>query len=328
MAVLFALAGRGQDIHFSQFNGSLLNLSPGFTGLFNGDYRFGAIYRSQWQSVPVNYSTFGMQAERRLRPRRLEKDMVGVGIQFNNDRAGDARYGTTQLYLSGSYIFMANEDSSLFITLGANMGWSQVGFDYSRMTFDNQFDGSQYNRLLPTGEQFGFVRSNFFDMNAGSVVRYIHNKKYTYTYGLGVHHVTRPVISYQGNDVSKLDLKLNNYLSFRFPLKYSTDIITEALLTNQGKNYEIIPHASVVYFTKKPENESVSAGVAFRARDAVVARLGYTRRTLQSGISYDINTSSFTPATNRRGGFEIFLLYVLRVKPGFTAAKRNCPVFL
>src|SRR5690606_13281714 len=89
----------GQDIHFSQFNSSLLNLTPGFTGLYYGDYRVGAVYRSQWQSVPVKYNTFSMHGEKVIKPRDFEKDLVGVGFLFNSDRAGDARYGTTQAYL-------------------------------------------------------------------------------------------------------------------------------------------------------------------------------------------------------------------------------------
>ena len=116
-----------QDLHFSQFDGSLLNLSPAFTGFFNGDYRAGAIYRSQWQSVPVPYSTFSMAGEARLKPKSFVKDMIGVGLTFNSDRAGDLRYGTTQLYASGNYIFLGKADSSLLISAGMNIGWCQVG---------------------------------------------------------------------------------------------------------------------------------------------------------------------------------------------------------
>jgi len=40
--LLFALMQvRGQDIHFSQYNMSPLNLNPAFTGSFDGDYRAG-----------------------------------------------------------------------------------------------------------------------------------------------------------------------------------------------------------------------------------------------------------------------------------------------
>ncbi len=318
----------GQDIHFSQFNSSLLNLSPGYTGMFNGDYRIGAVYRSQWQSVPVSYSTFGISGEKRFKPKQLERDMIGVGIMFNNDKAGDSRYGTTQLYASGSYIFLGKQDSTLIVTVGANVGWCRVGFDFSKMTFENQFDGLAYNSSLETGEQFGFTSVNFADISLGSVVQYIHKEKHRFSYGLGLQHLTTPSISYQGDNASRLDFKFTNCLSYSTPISEKTDIIAEALFTNQGKYYELIPHVSFKYFFDRDDNKAILAGACFRARDAVVFRLGYTNKTLQSGISYDINVSRFNRASNFRGGFEIFINYIIKVKPGFIARKRYCPVFM
>jgi len=196
------------------------------------------------------------------------------------------------------------------------------------MTFDNQFDGYQYNKSLASGEQFSWVQRSFFDLNVGSVVRYIYHKKQSFTYGLGVYHVTTPVISYQGNDISKLDYKMSHYLSYQAPINYYNDIIAEALYNSQGKNYEIIPHVSIKHYLKKEESQAISAGAAFRARDAVIVRLGYFYRTMQSGIAYDINLSNFNAASNRRGGFELFINYIIKTKPAFVAKKRPCPVFI
>lgn len=327
---LMALCAFSQDIHFSQFNGSLLNISPGYTGLFNGDYRVGAIYRSQWQSVPVAYSTFNMNGEMRFKPKQLEKDMVGVGITFNSDRAGDARYGTTQLYLNGNYIFLGKPDSSLIFTLGMKAGWCQIGFDYTKMTFDNQYDENalQYNPSLGSGERFNWTRSNFADISLGSAVQYILNKKHKFIYALGVHHLNSPVISYQGNDLSKLDFKISNCLSYSTPLSDKTDIITEALIDIQGKNHEIIPHVSLKYYVNGDKSKAVLGGICYRERDAVIVRCGYNYKTMQSGMAYDINISKFNAASNRRGAFEIFINYIINVKPGYVAKKRLCPVFM
>jgi type IX secretion system PorP/SprF family membrane protein len=327
-ALLYLLPASAQDIHFSQFNGSLLNLSPGYTGLFDGDYRIGAIYRSQWQSVPVNYSTFSLSGEKRFRPEGFGSDMVGAGFYINSDKAGDARYGTTQVFASGNYIHLLKPDTSLIVTLGFSTGWCRVGFDFSRMTFDNQFDGGRFVSALPSREQFAWVRRDFFDLNLGSVFRYVSPNKQRFTYGLGVHHVNAPVISYQGNDLSRLDYKLSNYLSYGRPIGGSTDLIAEALISLQGKNYELIPHISVRYMMNHEEQKAILGGFAFRSRDALVVRLGYEQKRLQSGIAYDINVSRFTPATNRRGGFEIFINYIFKTELNFIARRRYCPVFM
>lgn len=318
----------GQDIHFSQFNGSLLNLTPGFTGLFNGDFRVGAIYRSQWQAVPVPYSTFSMNGEARLKPKQLVKDMVGVGLVFNSDKAGDSRYGTTQLYANGSYIFLGKPDSTLLFTIGMNLGWCQVGFDYDKMTFDSQFDGVNYSKTIASGENFDWTKYNYADVNLGTGIQYILDHKHRFTVGLGFHHLTSPVITYQGNKLSKLDFKMTNYLSYSTPINQKVDVIAEALISKQAKNYELIPHSSLKYYFNRDDNKAVLAGLCLRARDAVVFRFGYTHKTMQSGIAYDINTSKFTAATNRRGAFEIFINYVISRKPSNFVKKRVCPVFM
>jgi type IX secretion system PorP/SprF family membrane protein len=318
---------RAQDIHFSQSDGSLLNNSPAFTGLFMGDYRIGAIFRSQWQSVPVPYSTFSMNGEARIKPKAFVKDMVGVGVLFNSDKAGDTRYKTTQLYISGNYVYSLI-DSSLIFTMGMNLGWCQVGFDYDRMTFDNQFDGLQYNPGLATNEKFDWTRYNYADINLGSAIQYRIKNKSFFTYGLGLHHLASPVISYQGNAASKLDFKLANYFRFVTPVSLKSDIVTEAVVNKQGKYYEVIPHASLKYYINRENNLAVSGGMALRARDAIIFRFGYTNKTLQSGIAYDINTSKFIAATNRRGAFEIFVNYIIKRTPSYVSKKRVCPVFM
>ena len=318
----------GQDIHFSQFSGSLLNISPGYTGMFNGDYRLSAIYRSQWQSVPVSYSTFNMNGEIRVKPKKLNKDMLGFGLMFNNDKAGDAYYGSNQIYLNGTYIYLAKPDSSLIITIGLNMGYCQVGFDYTKMTFNNQFDGFAFNNSSSSGEKFYWTSSNFVDVNFGSVIQYVFKNKNKLIYGLGVHHINKPEITYQGNDLSQLNFKLTNCLSFSMPLSIKTDLIAEALITVQGNNYELVPHASIKYHMLGNYNKAVLAGLCWRSRDAVIVRFGYHYKTMQSGISYDINVSDFNRATNRRGSLELFINYVFNFKSNFTPKKRTCPVFM
>jgi type IX secretion system PorP/SprF family membrane protein len=305
-----------------------LNISPAFTGFFDGDFRVGAIYRSQWQTVPVPYSTISMSGEARIKPRTFVKDMLGIGVTFNNDIAGDARYGTTQLYLSGSYINPLIADSSLLFSVGMNIGFCQVGFDYNKMTFDNQFDGLQYNSGAATGERFDWTKYNYADINLGGAIQYRLNYKHKFTYGAGFHHITTPVITYQGNNLSKLDFKIVNYLAYSTPINLKTDLVADAIINKQGKYYEFIPHASIKYYFSRDNNKAVLAGLSLRARDAVVIRIGYHEKTLQSGIAYDINTSKFTAATNRRGAFEIYVNYVFRRDKSYSVKKRVCPVFM
>ena len=49
--MLAAVAVQAQDIHFSQFYQSPLNLNPALTGVMNCNHRIVANYRNQWASV-------------------------------------------------------------------------------------------------------------------------------------------------------------------------------------------------------------------------------------------------------------------------------------
>jgi len=321
---------KGQDIHFSQYNGSLLNLNPAFTGLFDGDYRVNAIYRSQWQSVPVPYKTFGFGADMRYRPEKLKSDCIGIGLQFNNDQAGDAFYSTNQIYLSGSYIHKFKKDSALLISLGFNLGYSGSNFNYNKMTFDNQFDGYDYNSSAPTGENFNRYKTGFTDFNAGIAFQYSFSQLTRLTYGFSFNHFTNPSITYQGNTLSRLDTKLGNYLGLEIPVSDNNKFIwvSELLYSHQGKYNEFVPGTGIRYMLNTETNNGISAGLYLRTRDAFIARLGYTFKTTTAGMSYDMNTSKFIAATNRRGAFEIFITHIIKRNRPFIAKKRVCPVFM
>lgn len=322
--------GKGQDVHFSQYNGSLLNLNPAFTGFFDGDYRINAIYRSQWQSVPVPYKTFSVAGDMRYKPKKMYSDCFGVGLHFNNDKAGDAFYTMNQFYINLSFHHKLKNDSSLLISFGLNTGINNSNFNYNEMTFDNQFDGFNYSSSLATGENFQKTKTTVGDFNIGTALQYSFNQFMRLNYAFSFNHLTNPVISYQGNAQSKLDSKFTNYLGFEMPVTANNKFIwqTEILYGIQGKYNEFVPGTNFKYVLDGNTNNAVSLGFYYRVRDAFIARLGYNYKTTSAGISYDLNTSKFLAATNRRGAFEIYITHIIKRNRPFIAKKRVCPVFM
>jgi type IX secretion system PorP/SprF family membrane protein len=317
-----------QDIHFSQYNGSVLNMSPAFTGFFDGDYRVHFIYRSQWQAVPVPYRTFSIAGDARYKLKNMKSDCFGVGIIVNSDKAGDAFYRNNQFYLSGSFIHKVSADSSLLLSAGFNLGINSMGFNYNKMTFDNQYDGIGYNNSLSTGEKFNQQSTTVADLNIGLAAQYSLSKSLRLVYAFSYNHLTSPVISYQGNPVSKLDPKILNYLNVTVPVNINLAVTGEILYSHQGKYNEFVPGASLKYFINPDKNNAVSLGFYFRTRDAFISRLGYTYNLTTMGVSYDLNTSKFIAATNKRGAFEIYLTHIIRRAVPFVAKKRVCPVYM
>jgi len=157
VCLLFSVVAVAQDIHYSQFNATTQNLNPAQTGLFNGDWRFAGNYRSQWSAIPVPYKTFSIAADTRLKT-KLKNDVPALGLIVNNDKAGDSKFTTTQVFVSASYIKKLSKDSMSFLSIALQPGVSTKSFDVNALTFDNQFDGDQYNSALASGENFSKTR--------------------------------------------------------------------------------------------------------------------------------------------------------------------------
>ena len=69
----FPLLIIGQDLHFSQFLNSPLNLNPAQTGFFHGSQRFILNHRNQWASVTKPYSTISGSFDMQLLKRKTNK---------------------------------------------------------------------------------------------------------------------------------------------------------------------------------------------------------------------------------------------------------------
>ncbi len=316
-----------QDIHFSQYNSSLLNLSPSMTGLFDGDYRFNAIYRKQWQAVPVPYSTISMSAEGKWNIAKMKKN-ISYGVLFNHDKSGDALYTINQVYLSLGYLHKLNKDSTLLMNAGFQLGYASNVFNYNKMTFDAQFDGLSFNSSAPTNESFYRTSLHYWDVNVGAAFRYVLNQKTHFTYAFSWLHLNNPLVTYYANTSSRIDKKFSNYFALQYPLNTSILLFPELLWNFQGKYRELVPGIQLGYLINNLDEIYGRAGVYFRNKDALILRIGLDYQYTSIGMSYDINVSKFVAATNSRGGFEMYVIHILKTKRNYLIKKKPCPVFL
>ncbi|MGH2644673.1 MAG: type IX secretion system membrane protein PorP/SprF, partial [Chitinophagaceae bacterium] len=78
--LIIRLPAKAQDPHFTQFFASPLTLNPAFTGLFSGDMRVAANYRSQWSSIATPFITSTISADMGILKNVIPyNDIWGVG---------------------------------------------------------------------------------------------------------------------------------------------------------------------------------------------------------------------------------------------------------
>ncbi len=325
IALLFCSKMSAQDIHWSQFGNSPLNLSPGQTGVFGGDLRFAANYRNQWRTVPVPYTTFSGSVENKFYHQKGKYDRFFTGsLLLNYDKQGSLNLTSLQIGIPISYT--APVGANNFLTFGVTPMFGQRSFGNTKnLSFDEQWNGCFFDNGTSHTENLlvNNTSLNYFDVSGGINFRtQSATKRSKLDLGAGLHHLNRPNHNFWSDKTGdyKLASKMTFYGLGSLQIARKVDLVGQVLYQKQGTYEEIVSGVGArFHLNMKPYQElALQAGVDFRHRytDAVIPHVEVHYRTWQLGFSYDINSSNFKQATNNRGGPEVSLIYRLyRVKP-------------
>lgn len=326
---------KAQDPRFSQYNASPLTLNPAMTGVFNGNYRISAIYRSQWHSIlkaddpqgtPL-FRTFSGAFDMRFNVNKT--DGIGVGLVFLTDKAGAADYGTNQLNLNFSYSKGLGQQGAHNIALGISAGGAIRGINYNALRFGNQFDGTGFDPTHNSGETNISDNLKFFDISAGLFYYFVNknssNKGRSNAYGgFAVSHLNRPNQSFYSGQSADLYMKYTVSGGGGFPIATQVDLQPSFMFMKQGPALEtdLGTYVKIFFTPNDPNGNAFYIGPWYRivTRDNVTAKggiasealilmtkLDYSSFTL--GFSFDLNLSELTNATNTNGAFEISLAH-------------------
>jgi type IX secretion system PorP/SprF family membrane protein len=319
-----------QDINFSQFYELPLLRNPALAGIFNGNVRFTAAYRNQWESVSVPYRTMALGSEIKFFKGLLTGDFITAGFQITNDVAGDSKLKRTQFLPVLNYHKSLNEDQGTFISLAFMGGPVQENFDPASLKFDDQFVNGSYSSSNPTSQTFNRTSFGYLDVSTGlSFTSYLNN--YTRFYiGTGLYHFTRPKLSFMADNEVVLNKKwiinagLSTYTNTFSKLVFYADYFM------QGANRMA---QGGLLFTRNLDpkgdeaNLSISAGIAYRFKDAIIPVVKLNTNKLGIGMSYDVNVSSLKKASHYKGGFELSLTYMDLWNSGNpNLEKLHCPI--
>lgn len=337
--VVFLVADlAAQDLHYSQFDNSPLNLNPALTGVFRGDQRAAVNYRNQWRTVPVDYLqltgsydlNFWKDEDGTRRPTPF-----GAGIIFNYDQAGDSKLHLAQLGIAGSYSLRLGRGHGL--SLGVLLGGAERGFSTTDLRFPSQFDGINYNGQLPINESFDETSYVFGDVSTGLNYHFeASEKRTTIDVGGGLFHLFEPQTNYYDFDEHRLPRRFSLSASGAIQVAGAVDLLLMGLGHWQGDYREFVFGAGgrIHVNRNRFENLAVDLGVLTRQnsvtrfpaganngsgnwrQDAIAPFLGLVYQRWKARFSYDINTSRFNVATDRRGGPELSVMYIItNVRP-------------
>ena len=143
MVMMSAFITHAQDIHFSQFNRSYLNLNPALAGSFNGDFRLNGNFRNQWSAISEPFQTISFAADAKSPINKLPN--LHLGLIISNDQAGVGDLQSSHFLLNVAYIQKLKSDSSLSLKIGVQGGLNSRSINYDAFRFDQQFQGGRFD---------------------------------------------------------------------------------------------------------------------------------------------------------------------------------------
>jgi len=310
-----AIALTGQDIHYSQFFNSPLNLNPGLTGVYNGNQRYHANWKRQWKT-PVDYHSFDVGADWKFL-KEGRSNFFAVGALVNYDKAGDLGLNHTGLNLFGSYSLLLGKKS--YITPGVNVGFVSRNVDYADGVTSTLIQGGTLDPLATSN----FDNVSFIDLNAGVNYRWQKASRKFLDLGVGAFHLNSPDEIFADTGDAVRPMKLNLYGMANWQLATKIDLLLNALHSMQGPYTETVLNAQGKLYLNESKNTALHLGLGTRLGDSWYPMIALQWGDLYAGLNYDFTTSEFEWATP--GGPELALRYIIS-KPPNTFYK-PCPIY-
>lgn len=317
----------GQDLHYSQFYNSPMNVNPALTGAFNGDHRFTVSHRDQWRFVPVPWTTFSGAYDRNFMPgNETTKTFYGLGANVNYDRQGDSRLSLLNLTINGAMHRSLNANN--IISLGAGVGFATRGFDTGSLRWDKQWNGDVFDTNLPSQEAFQNTERIFFvETSLGLAYLYQKSDRTNLQLGVGANHIIEPKTSFTSLGDIKLPRRFSLTGTGNFRLAEKLDLQLHVLHQIQDKyNETVFGGLGKLYLNQNPGRElQMHLGLGYRTSGSFIPTLAFQVNNIYAGFNLDIDRTGFNKALNTsRGAYEIHLRYIIKnVKP---FRFKNCPI--
>ncbi|HFA49514.1 MAG TPA: type IX secretion system membrane protein PorP/SprF [Bacteroidetes bacterium] len=325
LLLILGISLNAQDIHFSQFYLSPLNLNPAMTGVMNCNVRLVANYRNQWASVLKSnaYSTYSTSYDQKIAVGRY--DYFGIGATFWGDVAGEANFATTTGKLSLSYAkrMGGGRKEAHYLVFGAEAGVSQRSLDFDKLRWGTQHDGNGgRNPDLPSLEPDLFNDQFLFaDMSAGLLWFSVFDENNNLFVGGAYHHLSRANQSfYESNGLNEdLYSRFTIHAGGEFEVASKLGLVPGVIVMKQGPSFQVNSGTSLKFMLGGRSNtQSFQMGAWVRVSnkvdtgvltDAVILSTRFDYNQFSLGFSYDLNVSALRPASSSNGAFEFALLY-------------------
>lgn len=323
-SLLTIQVSQAQDLHFSQTAQTPLLINPAAAGVFDGWERAIINHRNQWLGAGTQFMSTAVAVDANLWKSEIQNDRphLGVGLMFFNDVGGDSKFGHQNGSLTVSGILPMGRTGHI-ISAGIQGGIGQRKADISNISFLNQWDGTQFDQNIVSGEANTLSSFTYLDASAGLYYVYdggqntfARDNDFKLQIGFSGYHLNRPALRYISGSGDRLHTKWVGHVGVISDIAGSPWAIDgSALQFIQGGHYETLLGLMLRYrfqngtkITGLNQNAFVGFGLYSRIKDGIIPSVMVDWKGFQFGMSYDVTLSALRKAY-RGGSLEFSLSF-------------------
>lgn len=320
-----------QDYKFAQYFNSPLNLNPAFTGKINSKYRFIANYRMQYFTVqaPSPYTTIAASADFALLRKKLNQDILGIGVLFGNDRQTILR--TNKLNLSAAFHKGLGYGKKHYISAGFQVGFLQRQIDLNNLYFASQFTGDEFDLSKPNLENIAQNKFIKPEINLGLLWSSTFKKdKYGVYAGVSIFNTLQPEYAFLNSNYER-EMRLNTHVGALIKIKSFLMILPTAFFTLQNKNMAWNAGTNLAFNLSEKRYAFTTTGIVgvfYDGNGIITTNIGIQHKTFLASISYDASLiKDINKAIRSVGGLEVSLIYSGKSENNKVNTPLFCPKF-
>ena len=322
----FLIDLQAQDPLFNQYYNAPLHTNPALTGAFNGKWRAGINYRTNW-NLPTDgnpYNSVGASYD--IRFQAFDRDVFALGFNMLRDVAGSNDFSITRLHLNGSYLKQLAgyyQDFDSYLAIGFQAGFGQHQLGGNNYWFHDQFNTGTFtpNPGSPTAGPVSADQTDLYlNANLGLLWYTVFDEQTSIYAGASYFHLNEPDISILGDQSIPLNPRYMFHTGGELPLSKSASILPSVFLTQQASFTQILPGFNFRYNSQYFRELALRAGVWARlansvdglSTESIIPSVMFEYENWLVGLSYEINISPITAINTGRGAFEISVYYIDR----------------
>lgn len=302
--VIPPLLAHGQYFQYSQYGFTGQRVNPGMVAA--SDYAAAElIFRNQETGAPdVRLQSSMISVTYPFLSPRNGKRWSGLGLSLMDDRSGGifAVQEAAATYAINVYL-----DRFRFLSLGFRGLYQKRDVSLTGLYTESQYIADRgFDPSLASGENFGFLRSDFFTISAGLYWQQDDRagEKLAW-WGISFFDLNKPQDSFSGID-SELSSTLVATGGLRILRRDNFAVAPDVLLTRSSGRTSVAVGGTTAYSLRRSQNAGTGKVVIITryvpGRSGILG-LQFHRDNFSVGFSYDIPVSASNPSN--RGAFEV-----------------------